>query len=100
MSDSTANSEDLGTESDSDESSEYSDWIADHGVSLEPPKRSKRRRVPRKPSPTPSPPPKKKNKETVKEPSGSVVISSRRVRNIIYFAKVTLAFISEPGIYR
>ncbi|KAK6636696.1 hypothetical protein RUM43_010358 [Polyplax serrata] len=63
MSDSFGNS-DLGSESDSDENSEYSDWIADHGVSLEPPKRSRRKRVPRKISPSPSPPPRRKNKDT------------------------------------
>lgn len=51
--DSTAHSEDLGGSSDSStsdsESSEYSDWIADAGVNLEPPKRSKRRPAPKQP---------------------------------------------------
>lgn len=51
--DSTAHSEDLAGSSDSStsdsESSEYSDWIADAGVNLEPPKRSKRRPVPKQP---------------------------------------------------
>lgn len=64
MSDSSAATEDLASDSDSDESSEYSDWIADHGVSLEPPKRSKRKRVPRKLSSSPTPPPKKKIKDS------------------------------------
>lgn len=69
MSDSSANSPDLGSDSDSDDdSSEYSDWIADHGAMLEPPKRSKRKRVPRKLTPSPTPPPRKRinkeNKET------------------------------------
>ncbi|KDR09153.1 hypothetical protein L798_01269, partial [Zootermopsis nevadensis] len=49
--DSTAHSEDLAGSSDSStsdsESSEYSDWIADAGVNLEPPKRSKRRPAPK-----------------------------------------------------
>lgn len=31
--------------STTDSSTEYSDWIADHGLSLEPPKRSKRKPV-------------------------------------------------------
>lgn len=31
--------------SDSSETSGYSDWVADHGVNLEPPKRSKRKPV-------------------------------------------------------
>ncbi len=45
--DSTAREEDLGSSSSSSdsESSEYSDWIADAGVNLEPPKRSRRRPV-------------------------------------------------------
>jgi hypothetical protein len=51
--DSTAHSEDLAGSSDSStsdsESSEYSDWIADAGVNLEPPKRSKRRPTPKQP---------------------------------------------------
>jgi bromodomain and WD repeat domain-containing protein 1/3 len=51
--DSSAHSEDLAGSSDSStsdsESSEYSDWIADAGVNLEPPKRSKRRPAPRQP---------------------------------------------------
>jgi len=51
--DSTAHSEDLAGSSDSStsdsESSEYSDWIADAGVNLEPPKRSKRRPAPKQP---------------------------------------------------
>ncbi|XP_069680733.1 bromodomain and WD repeat-containing protein 3 isoform X4 [Periplaneta americana] len=54
--DSSAHSEDLGGSSDSStsdsESSEYSDWIADAGVNLEPPKRSKRRPAPKQPPPT------------------------------------------------
>lgn len=71
MSDSSAVSPDLGSDSNSDDdSSEYSDWIADHGAILEPPKRSKRKRVPKKLSPSPSPPPatKKKNKENKDTP--------------------------------
>ncbi|XP_066999443.2 bromodomain and WD repeat-containing protein 3 [Anabrus simplex] len=53
--DSTAREEDLNSSSSTSdtESSEYSDWIADAGVNLEPPKRSKRRPVKK---PTPSPP--------------------------------------------
>ncbi|XP_015599493.1 PH-interacting protein isoform X2 [Cephus cinctus] len=44
--DSTAHEEDLCSDSStSDSSSEYSDWIADHGLNLEPPKRSKRKPV-------------------------------------------------------
>nr|XP_033340123.1 PH-interacting protein [Megalopta genalis] len=44
--DSTAHEEDLCSDSSSSESStEYSDWIADHGLNLEPPKRSKRKPV-------------------------------------------------------
>lgn len=38
--DSTARSEDLDSSSTESSSSEYSDWIAEHG--LEPPKRNKR----------------------------------------------------------
>lgn len=49
--DSTAIEEDLKTSSSSEtESSGYSDWVADHGVTLEPPKRSKRKPVGRKPT--------------------------------------------------
>lgn len=33
------------SDSTTDSSTEYSDWIADHGLSLEPPKRSKRKPV-------------------------------------------------------
>lgn len=48
--DSTAIEEDLKSSSSSEtESSGYSDWVADHGVTLEPPKRSKRKPVSRKP---------------------------------------------------
>ncbi|XP_012278096.1 PH-interacting protein isoform X2 [Orussus abietinus] len=44
--DSTAQEEDMSSDSStSDSSSEYSDWIADHGLNLEPPKRSKRKPV-------------------------------------------------------
>ncbi|XP_020710625.2 PH-interacting protein isoform X2 [Athalia rosae] len=44
--DSSAHEEDMCSDTSSSESSsEYSDWIADHGVNLEPPKRSKRRPV-------------------------------------------------------
>ncbi|KAG7201707.1 hypothetical protein KM043_004433 [Ampulex compressa] len=44
--DSTAHEEDLCSDSStSDSSTEYSDWIADHGLNLEPPKRSKRKPV-------------------------------------------------------
>lgn len=51
--DSTAIEEDLKSDSDSEsESSGYSDWVADHGVTLEPPKRSKRKPVKKRP-PTP-----------------------------------------------
>ncbi|KAK7871917.1 hypothetical protein R5R35_009722 [Gryllus longicercus] len=55
--DSTAREEDLGSSSSSSdsESSEYSDWIADAGVNLEPPKRSRRRPVKKEP-PVVSPP--------------------------------------------
>lgn len=68
MSDSSANLPDLGSDSDSDDdSSEYSDWIADHGAMLEPPKRSKRKRVPRKLTPSPSPPPRKRISKENKE---------------------------------
>ena len=58
-------SEDLGSSTSSTESpsSEYSDWIADHGVNLEPPKRrSRRKRKPKTQSaaaPTKPPPSKK-----------------------------------------
>lgn len=44
--DSTAHEEDLSSSDSSSESSQtsgYSDWVADHGVNLEPPKRSKRK---------------------------------------------------------
>ncbi|EFN89603.1 PH-interacting protein isoform X2 [Harpegnathos saltator] len=44
--DSTAHEEDLCSDSTTtDSSTEYSDWIADHGLNLEPPKRSKRKPV-------------------------------------------------------
>ncbi|XP_024885471.1 PH-interacting protein isoform X2 [Temnothorax curvispinosus] len=44
--DSTAHEEDMCSDSSTtDSSTEYSDWIADHGLSLEPPKRSKRKPV-------------------------------------------------------
>ncbi|XP_011687322.1 PREDICTED: PH-interacting protein isoform X3 [Wasmannia auropunctata] len=43
--DSTAHEEDMCSDSTTDSSTEYSDWIADHGLNLEPPKRSKRRPV-------------------------------------------------------
>lgn len=48
--DSTAHEEDLSSSDSSSESSKtsgYSDWVADHGVNLEPPKRSKRKPVKR-----------------------------------------------------
>lgn len=49
--DSTALEEDIKTSSSSSdsESSGYSDWVADHGVTLEPPKRSKRKPVKKRP---------------------------------------------------
>lgn len=71
--DSTARSEDLGSTSSSSESpsSEYSDWIADHGVNLEPPKRrSRRKRKPNSQSPaapTKPPPSKKQQPQEVPE---------------------------------
>ncbi|XP_029164784.1 PH-interacting protein isoform X2 [Nylanderia fulva] len=44
--DSTAHEEDLCSDSTTtDSSTEYSDWMADHGLNLEPPKRSKRKPV-------------------------------------------------------
>ncbi|GLV31866.1 BRWD3 [Carabus blaptoides fortunei] len=48
---STAIEEDLKSSSSSSdtESSGYSDWVADHGVTLEPPKRSKRKPVKKRP---------------------------------------------------
>lgn len=48
---STAIEEDLKSSSSSSdtESSGYSDWVADHGVTLEPPKRSKRKPVNKRP---------------------------------------------------
>lgn len=48
--DSTAHEEDLSSSDSSSESSQtsgYSDWVADHGVNLEPPKRSKRKPITR-----------------------------------------------------
>ncbi|KAK9511582.1 hypothetical protein O3M35_000212 [Rhynocoris fuscipes] len=43
-SDSSAHSEDMDTLSSSSEmSTEYSDWVADHGVNLEPPQRNRRK---------------------------------------------------------
>lgn len=54
--DSTAKEEELqpsGSSTSDSESSGYSDWVADHGVTLEPPKRSKRKPV-KKPPRTPS----------------------------------------------
>lgn len=51
--DSTAHEEDLCSDSTTTYcSTEYSDWIADHGLNLEPPKRSKRK--PKKRTLTPS----------------------------------------------
>lgn len=48
--DSTALEEDLKSSSSSEsESSGYSDWVADHGVTLEPPKRLKRKPVKKRP---------------------------------------------------
>ncbi|KAL0133738.1 hypothetical protein PUN28_001006 [Cardiocondyla obscurior] len=44
-SDSSAHEEDMCSDSTTESSTEYSDWIADHGLSLEPPKRSKRKPV-------------------------------------------------------
>ncbi|XP_011162535.1 PH-interacting protein isoform X2 [Solenopsis invicta] len=43
--DSTAHEEDMCSDSTTESSTEYSDWIADHGLNLEPPKRSKRKPV-------------------------------------------------------
>lgn len=43
--DSSAEEDISSDSSSSDPSSEYSDWIADHGLNLEPPKRSKRKPV-------------------------------------------------------
>lgn len=53
---SSSNAEEMCTDSDSssDSSSEYSDWMADHGECLEPPKRSKRKRVQKRPVTPPS----------------------------------------------
>ncbi|XP_044016177.1 bromodomain and WD repeat-containing protein 3 isoform X2 [Aphidius gifuensis] len=52
--DSTANEEDMSSDSTSSESSsEYSDWIADRGLNLEPPKRSKRKPVKKRSSTPP-----------------------------------------------
>ncbi|XP_015116795.1 bromodomain and WD repeat-containing protein 3 [Diachasma alloeum] len=51
--DSSADEADLCSDTSSDTSSVYSDWIAEHGVNLEPPKRSKRKPVQKKRSPTP-----------------------------------------------
>ncbi|XP_044740544.1 bromodomain and WD repeat-containing protein 3 isoform X3 [Chrysoperla carnea] len=55
--DSTAREEDLqssGSSSSDSESSGYSDWVADHGETLEPPKRSKRKPVKKRPLTPPS----------------------------------------------
>lgn len=52
---SEASEEELCSDSSSsDSSSEYSDWIADHGENLEPPKRSKRKPVQKRPDTPPS----------------------------------------------
>ncbi|XP_017883326.1 PH-interacting protein isoform X2 [Ceratina calcarata] len=60
--DSTAHEEDLCSDSStSDSSTEYSDWIADHGLSLEPPKRSKRKPVKKRSLTPPSDADRKRN---------------------------------------
>ncbi|KRT78658.1 WD40 domain-containing protein, partial [Oryctes borbonicus] len=46
--------------SSASESSGYSDWVADEGVTLEPPKRSKRKQIPRQTSPVNNAEPKPK----------------------------------------
>ena len=54
-SDATAISENIGSSSSDSSSSEYSDWVADHSVNLEPPQRNRRQRK-RKPASTTSKP--------------------------------------------
>ncbi|KAK0089616.1 hypothetical protein PV325_006326 [Microctonus aethiopoides] len=66
--DSTANEEDMSSDSTtSDSSSEYSDWIADHGLNLEPPKRSKRKPVKKQPGTPPNDSEKRKNQRPKKK---------------------------------
>ncbi|KAL2733024.1 PH-interacting protein [Vespula maculifrons] len=61
--DSTANEEDLCSDSSSSEcSTQYSDWIADHGLNLEPPKRSKRKPVKKRSLTPPSDTDRRRNK--------------------------------------
>ncbi|KAJ8679018.1 hypothetical protein QAD02_014805 [Eretmocerus hayati] len=57
--------------SDSDPSSEYSDWIADHGETLEPPKRSKRKPVKKRPATPPSDSERRRSQRSKKTPLSS-----------------------------
>ncbi|XP_011333353.2 PH-interacting protein isoform X2 [Ooceraea biroi] len=83
--DSTAREEDMCEDSSSTESStEYSDWIADHGVNLEPPKRSKRKRVKRR-SRTPSrTPPSDTDRRRSKRPKKRHIVNGNREVPEIY----------------
>ncbi|XP_053988016.1 PH-interacting protein [Hylaeus volcanicus] len=67
--DSTAHEEDLCSDSStSDSSTEYSDWIADHGLNLEPPKRSKRKPVKKRSLTPPSDTDRRRSKRPKKKP--------------------------------
>nr|CAD7567211.1 unnamed protein product [Timema californicum] len=81
--DSTAREEDLGSSSSSSgsESSEYSDWIADAGVNLEPPKRVHRRPIKKRPpsSDTETKKPRGRQKKEVNVQSPPVVTTLAEV---------------------
>ncbi|XP_076177700.1 bromodomain and WD repeat-containing protein [Ptiloglossa arizonensis] len=67
--DSTAHEEDLCSDSStSDSSTEYSDWIADHGLNLEPPKRSKRKPVKKRSLTPPSDTDRRRSRRPKKKP--------------------------------
>lgn len=56
-SDGTAISEQIGSSTSDSSSTEYSDWVADHSVNLEPPQRNRRQRKRKPPQPASKPVP-------------------------------------------
>lgn len=73
--DSTAHEEDLCSDSTTtDSSTEYSDWMADHGLNLEPPKRSKRKPVKKRSVTPPSDVDKRRSKRPKKKVSVTLML--------------------------
>lgn len=74
--------------STSESSTEYSDWIADHGLNLEPPKRSKRKPV-KKRSLTP---PSETDKRRSRRPKKKVTKCSLYVHFISFWSETFFLF--------